>query len=867
MKNWIYKITLILVSTAIAVKMGASQSELIKDSFAQECVNALTLTIAQRYDEAIPVYESIIATLSEQNAPANEIAIWQKGLGTCKLYTGKVGEAEKIYLNAVQSLDDSKYKDEKIVRQLFDALSVLYVQTQNLDKAALYNGKAKILYEENLDFGDDYIRCLSNDALVQAGMGYNTVAKMLVDVALRQAKSNLNDKATIAENIKEIATLNTADFENKSYITFRIIPYITMLNNASQIYQQLGYYSDAIKAIKEAIKVAEEYSLSEPMPYNNLGILYLAKSKFQKASDWFQKSYALCRVPYEKDQIGMNVALGLFLSNNPSASDFCTEFSFEIRDNIHSMFALMSGSERATYWKHFENFLPMLNLIIYESGKSHNYGTIYDNILESKGLLLRSTNAIRDAILTSGNAGDQNDYRQVCRLKQLLLVETNDSARTAMNQEIEKIDKRLTEHVNSYAEFMNAKTVNWEDVRDALSDDDIAIEFYNIPVVWGLDSVKTMDGEPRYCAVTLRRGYDYPHIIPLCKESRLNELEREDFYETDSIYNLIWKPLEKELKGVRNIYFAADRELHKIGIEYAPILDGKIISDKYNLYRLSSTRILAEQRTDSKADTAVLYGGLRYDLDKDELIAESRAGEYHPVSASRAFSNENLRYGVKYLPATLTEVEEIARGFANKSRLITDVNGTEESFKSLNGSSFDIIHLATHGFFWSDNDVEKRSYVTFLNHLDTSQQTEEDNALMRSGLFFSGANIGLKGESLPDDVEDGVLTALELSNMNLGNVDMVVMSACESGLGETSGEGVFGLQRGFKLAGANTLLMSLWKVDDIATKLLMTEFYKNYLSGKSKQESLKLAQQTLRNNSDYADPEYWAAFILLDGFN
>ena len=163
--------------------------------------------------------------------------------------------------------------------------------------------------------------------------------------------------------------------------------------------------------------------------------------------------------------------------------------------------------------------------------------------------------------------------------------------------------------------------------------------------------------------------------------------------------------------------------------------------------------------------------------------------------------------------------------------------------------------------------MEKRSYVTFLNHLDTSQQTEEDNALMRSGLFFSGANIGLKGESLPDDVEDGVLTALELSNMNLGNVDMVVMSACESGLGETSGEGVFGLQRGFKLAGANTLLMSLWKVDDIATKLLMTEFYKNYLSGKSKQESLKLAQQTLRNNSDYADPEYWAAFILLDGFN
>ena len=138
---------------------------------------------------------------------------------------------------------------------------------------------------------------------------------------------------------------------------------------------------------------------------------------------------------------------------------------------------------------------------------------------------------------------------------------------------------------------------------------------------------------------------------------------------------------------------------------------------------------------------------------------------------------------------------------------------------------------------------------------------------MRSGLFFSGANIGLKGEALPDDVEDGVLTALELSNMNLGHVDMVVMSACESGLGETSGEGVFGLQRGFKLAGANTLLMSLWKVDDTATQLLMTEFYRNYLSGKTKQESLRLAQQSLRDNANYSDPQYWAAFILLDGLN
>ena len=103
--------------------------------------------------------------------------------------------------------------------------------------------------------------------------------------------------------------------------------------------------------------------------------------------------------------------------------------------------------------------------------------------------------------------------------------------------------------------------------------------------------------------------------------------------------------------------------------------------------------------------------------------------------------------------------------------------------------------------------------------------------------------------------------------MNLGNVNLVVMSACESGLGETSGEGVFGLQRGFKLAGARSLLMSLWKVDDEATKVLMTEFYRSFLDGKSKTESLRSAQEYVKSQPGWQAPEYWAGFILLDALD
>ena len=753
-----------------------------------------------------------------------------------------------------------------------DALAVLYAQLQNYEKAFDYNTQAKTLYEKALDFGDDYVRCVSNCALCHNGLGHNTTAKMMLNVALRQAKQNLTDTTAISGTLKDLNLLSGKPLDIKTidknyFIQTRIIPYITLLSNSATVYSELGYFSDALRAIKESIKVSEEYRLNEAMPYNNMGMLYFYKSKFSQSTEWFLKSFNLCKTPHEKDEIGMNTALALYLSKDSIASAFCSTISDNMRKNIHDMFSFMSGEERAIYWKHFENYLPMLNLIIYESCNTDAFGVIYDNILESKGLLLRSTNAIRDAILNSGNASDIADYTRIGKLKQQLLNEKDEETRLAIEKEIEAIDKRLTQHVNTYADFAASKKIRWEDVRNALAKDDAAIEFYNIPLIWGLDSIQTMDGEPRYCAVLLRKGYKYPHIIPLCKESQLEELDKEDLYETDSIYNLIWQPLENELKGVRNIYFAADRELHKIGIEYAPISENENIGDIYNLFRLSSTRVLAEKKNKSRCDNAVLYGGLRYDVGKDDLIAESRAGDYHPTSTSRAFTAADSRYGVKYLPGTLKEVEEIAQRFANRPRIVTDISGTEESFKSLAGSSTDIIHLATHGFFWSEDDARKRDYVTFLNPLNNAVQSTEDKALMRSGLFFSGANIGLKGEALPDDVEDGVLTALELSNMNFGHVNMVVMSACESGLGETSGEGVFGLQRGFKLAGANTLLMSLWKVDDTATQLLMTEFYRNYLSGKSKQMSLHLAQQSLRNNAKYSDPEYWAAFILLDGLN
>lgn len=754
--------------------------------------------------------------------------------------------AEKLLLNNIEILKTNK--KSKVYRRTLSQLSNLYSAIHNYSKAKDYAAEAKFWYEEALDFSRGYILCLHRCATLERENDNYFLALLLEDVALQELYRN-----------KTFGVISGQAISRKDFLA-------TLLSSASLHYNQVGFWNEAYTNLEAAIKISESNNLDASTYYCNMASLYIAAREFDRAVSASQKAYDLTDSENNKIQIGTKLCLSQFLARQPISVNVVAQSSQYLQSLVNKTFSFTSMDERKNFWSYFECYYPLLNFLAYQSGENHMYGQIYNNILVEKGLLLRTTNSLRDQILNAGNQDDVQMYDHLLQLRRLLPSLAQDEYGSIID-EIETIDKYLTRKYSSYSNFVISNGVTWDKVRDHLSEDDIAIEFYNIPKATWHEDGKDLNGEYQYCAVIIKREYEHPRIMPLFTESRLKSIPCEDFYESDSLYNLIWKPLEEELKDVRNIYFSADRDLHKIGIEYAQLPGGGIIGDKFNLYRLSSTRVLAEKKNESRRDNAVLYGGLRYDIGKDDLIAESRAGDYHPTSTSRAFTAADSRYGVKYLPGTLKEVEEIAQRFANRPRIVTDISGTEESFKSLAGSSTDIIHLATHGFFWSEDDARKRDYVTFLNPLNNAVQSTEDKALMRSGLFFSGANIGLKGEALPDDVEDGVLTALELSNMNLGHVDMVVMSACESGLGETSGEGVFGLQRGFKLAGANTLLMSLWKVDDTATQLLMTEFYRNYLSGKTKQESLRLAQQSLRDNANYSDPQYWAAFILLDGLN
>lgn len=406
--------------------------------------------------------------------------------------------------------------------------------------------------------------------------------------------------------------------------------------------------------------------------------------------------------------------------------------------------------------------------------------------------------------------------------------------------------------------------LNWLDIQKKLKDDDMAIEYVNF---------RNIHGHEIYYAVYITKECDYPKIVPLFSDFEFEyvEYDKGNLYNEPVIYELIMRPLDIPAK-IKNIYFSPTGILHTIAIENLLNSDGERVSDKWNMFRLSSTReILPEYSSvNNNSDSVItlIYGDLDYECN----IGKTQAYENESSKVFKRYTRGS-RGPVEPLQFSKAEIDSIAlltNHLKIPMTLVRGENGTEESLKTLTSNPVGIIHFSTHGFYYSDQKIEeynleKKENYSFL--FRNKELDPEDLAMTRSALVMSGGNNILRGKEIPEGREDGLLTALEITDLNLNECELVSLSACETALGKVSNEGVFGLQRGFKIAGVKSILMSLWEVDDEATQILMTNFYKNYLNGMSKQESLLNAQKIVRETPGFSDPEYWAAFILLDALN
>ena len=671
-------------------------------------------------------------------------------------------------------------------------------------------------------------------------------------------------------------------------------------------------YDKAIGYIEEELAVSEKTWGTNTLDYantlNRLAVAYANAGDYGKAADIGKEAMKTADNAYggiHEYHILHRTNLATyyeFLGMIPEMTFYADEATEMLSALIRQSFAGMTSAERRYFYDGYRTWLENdVHYYAFHYPSDSLAANGYNGVLLAKGLLLNSEMELSRLIQDSADKEALRLYdkwRALLRERDRLRETRGEDAAQAdsLNDVAYKTERMLMQKSEIFGDYTENLAINWEEVQSRLNENEAAIEFAAFQT--GRDS--TM-----YIAYILKKDMQNPKMIPLFEEKELTGSNRSLWYTAPHVSRMVWGSLEKFIEGTDAVYFSPAGELYNIAIENLPDTDGEgFMSDTRRYYRLSSTRELALRRgDDAEPGKAAVYGGLKYDMSENALSEDAKRYDIRHYDSDKGTA-DTLRRSVyasglpEYLPATMTEAENIGRLLENASvpaEIYTGGAGTEASFKALSGKHTRLVHLATHGFYWNGHDNAGASGSTTLLS-SMPDRYREYKAMTRSGLLFSGASLSLSGHKLPDNLDDGILTAQEITTLDLRGLDLVVLSACQTGLGQVSGDGVFGLQRGFKKAGANTLLMSLWSVDDKATGILMERFYSNLVSGKDKYEALREAQQYLQeyevetvlpDNRSYMErrrdeeagieyipetvtsrpykaPEYWAAFILMD---
>jgi CHAT domain-containing protein len=464
-----------------------------------------------------------------------------------------------------------------------------------------------------------------------------------------------------------------------------------------------------------------------------------------------------------------------------------------------------------------------------------------------------------------------------------------------LKSDIFSLDSFLARNWLEYSTEKEHLTIRFEQVRKALWENEVAIEYDRY-----FDKI---DSVFRYQALIINKANKYPLIVTLCNEKQLVQY-KSNF---GVLHNLIWQPLLPHLEGIKTVYYAPDGLIANIpihalyesndtaslniqlpqtlttasrGVKYdEPTQKFKkevtYVMDRFELHQLTSTRYLAlglkEQAKQPINPSLVGFGGLDYDYlpnsPKAQVDKSSWASRMLSKKSIAMRSSGHADNKLLYLPGTQKEIQDITNTAASsgwKVDYFMGGEGTEKRISDLEGSqSPGVLHIASHGYAFpeyseKDTTLKKQSLRYTFRY--------SKNPMVRSGLIMTGGNWAWLGSDTLKKLqldEDGILTALEVSQLNLLHTKLVVLSACETGLGAIDPtEGVFGLKRAFKLAGAESLVLSLWSVPDDKTQELMGLFYQELTRSKLPVPSFAMAQKTMRDRYP-TDPISWAGFVLV----
>lgn len=791
-------------------------------------------------------YAASIDSLSEVTSDLQVKYEYYNQKGSEARQNGQYGIAEQWYLRGKEIAEKGVTKAVSADKhQSYVNLQNMYAATGRYDEALLYARKAINMYQAYTP---------KNDAT------YNMPYMALADIyRLKGDKENcysslvmlFNGLANI-KNPKDLYALYTT----RGRCRFAFEDYQAALTDYKK--------ADELLAVKYPQTDADRISLLALMGgvEHQLGNYAESERNYRDYAEYVKGLYGENDMNYVKAQIYLANAEG-FAAHMDNGCENYVLAGQRLKALMKKRIPYMSITEREGFWDPLSSLFTMMTPYALEAKQYQTPFTksCYDALVMSKAFLLDSERSMFDVIKRTGTPKDMQDYTILSGMKNRIKGWENDYQTYAdsilrVSKQVSRLENQLASRCLGYSDGTDFMDVDYASVKQALKQNEVLIDF--------TDFVSKSQGR-KYAAYIINKEQDYPLLKPLFAEKQIESLGiiRPDMYYNEDyvqdVLSLLWEPLKGNVSEGATIYYVPSQLLFQVSLESLPLADGSLLGSHYNFIRLSSARELLKIKAKQKvnaAHTAVLYGGLQYDLEASAMAAEAKKYELPDWLVLRGdmARGDSVFRDLQGSRDEIAKIESILKRCKWQVTPYTGKNGTEESFLAMHGKSPRVLHLATHGFYYTPGKAERVNYLKGYT-----------DAMSLSGLVLSGGNAAWQGKELPEGVLGGILTANDIARMDLSDTDMVVLSACKSGQGKATSEGLYGLQRAFKKAGVGTIVMSLWNVDDKVTSEFMVAFYER-LTDKAnvlnKRKAFEEAKEIIRKK--HSDPYYWAAFVMLD---
>ena len=835
-----------------------------------------------RYDEAEPLLKQGLATREKVlGSDHPDVASSLNDLALLYQAQGRYAEAEPLYKRSLAIREKAFGPEHSVVAVSLSNLAAFY-QTQGR------YAEAELLFKRSL--------AIDEKAL---GPDHPDVASSLTDLALvyrlegrlAEAEPLYNRALAIREKIlgpdhPEVATT---------------------LQNVAELYDVQGRYAEAESVQKRSLAIFEKNfgpdHTSVAGALNDLGEIYHNQGRYAEAESLLRRSLAIDQKMFGPDHptVALDLenlaALSQIQGRSAEAEEFFERALQNISRQFQKSFQYMSEMERLEFLSQMEGVFPeYFSFCLMKNDEQPALaGRMYDLLLWEKGLVALSVGTLQAKIRNDGDESVQKMYVQLVAAKTQYarLAGLPGKDLSAWKKELDDLSKQsndleeqLARRVPALGEEGHLANASWRGVRDILKNSEAAVEFVRFRYFDG----KTWTSKAFYVALVVKPGDASPALVNLGEAKDLEGTQLQNYraavmtrgvqLETPGqasgveTYRGFWEPLERYLAGVKRVYVSPDGVLNEIPLGILPDESGRLLEEKYEVRLVSSTRDLlqdARERANTTEKTAVLIGNPEFDLTvaaQREAVAQLGKSAQQPfvltaLPAARATRSRDLSSAkLPPLPGTEAEIEAVQQELKIAgwpAQVYVGSRAIKEALTRVRSPR--LLHIATHGFFETDQQLRTQSAPPGIS-------VTIDDPMLRSGLYFAGADRTLAGQSSPEGLDDGVLTAYEASTLDLHGTELVILSACATGLGEvTNGEGVFGLRRAFQIAGARYVVMSLWEVPDRETQELIKDFLGSWLAGREIHAAFAEAQEHERamvRSRYHADvPFYWGAFILV----